>query len=150
MVHRRGIQRPTHLSLGCWGSCSICELGSWIGSSMVLQRPTHCLWGSCSICVGRGSAHLRHCREILRVTKKAIEKDLVAEKMDRILFTVLSADISFTSGWFETLWRGSAGLVDGSAGRASWARRRLVVKEARPSPPFCVLMCGKSRRILRL
>ena len=106
-VHRRSIQRPTHLSPGCWASFSICGLVSRIGSLFLkhssiggcrLLRWLHhcchpvCLMISCSplALLGEGTF-----TKIFGVAEKAIVKDLVVEKMDRILYTNLGVDISF-------------------------------------------------------
>ena len=85
--------------------------------------------------------------------EKAIVKDLVGEKVDR-LYTGSGADILS----LETCGEEALEVVDKSAGRASRARRRMVVKEARPfasggrqrqaNPKALSISCVRPRALL--
>ena len=119
---------------------------SSIGGCRLLRWLHHCchpvcLMISCSplALLGEGTF-----AKIFRATEKAIVKDLVVKKMDRILYTNLGVDISFHV--LDGLRRcGEEALeVADDFGRKDFEGpwQRLVVKG---NTPFCVLMGGKGK-----
>ena len=114
---------------------------SSIGGCRLLRWLHHCCHPVCRMFSCRSLAVLGEgtFAKIFRVTEKAIVKDLVVKKMDRILYTNLRAWTSPPTYWcwFETLWRGCRKVeaVDGRF-RPEGLRgpvARLVVKEKHPS-----------------